>query len=175
LVSHDIAKYLRLLVKNNGYVLEQIFSPLVVLGQEFLARLRPIAERSINRHVYHHYRGFLSTRLTFLEGEQSKKAKTLLYAYRVVLSGIHVLRTGHVEANIRLLSREFELNFIDDLIAQKQAGEHVATQDVDWSFHRARLASLEGVLDQAFEQSPFRDPVPRDMVNEFLIDQRLSG
>jgi predicted nucleotidyltransferase len=27
LVSHDLGKYLRLLVKNNGYVLEQIFSP----------------------------------------------------------------------------------------------------------------------------------------------------
>src|SRR5581483_4768831 len=33
LVSHDLGKYLRLLVKNNGYVLEQIFSPLVVTGQ----------------------------------------------------------------------------------------------------------------------------------------------
>src|SRR4051794_32354673 len=30
LVSHDLGKFLRLLVKNNGYVLEQIFSPLVV-------------------------------------------------------------------------------------------------------------------------------------------------
>src|SRR5262249_40034903 len=28
LVSHDIGKYLRLLLKNNGYVLEQIFSPI---------------------------------------------------------------------------------------------------------------------------------------------------
>src|SRR5262245_56374836 len=41
LVSHDVGKYLRLLVKNNGYVLEQIFSPLVILGQEFLDELRP--------------------------------------------------------------------------------------------------------------------------------------
>src|SRR4051812_28639120 len=38
-VSHDLGKYLRLLVKNNGYVLEQIFSPLVVTGQEFLDEL----------------------------------------------------------------------------------------------------------------------------------------
>ena len=40
LVSHDLGKYLRLLVKNNGYVLEQIFSPLVVNGQDFLAEVR---------------------------------------------------------------------------------------------------------------------------------------
>ena len=42
-VSHDLGKYLRLLAKNNGYVLEQIFSPLVVTGHEFLAELRPLA------------------------------------------------------------------------------------------------------------------------------------
>jgi predicted nucleotidyltransferase len=35
LVSHDLGKYLRLLVKNNGYVLEQIFSPLVVTARTF--------------------------------------------------------------------------------------------------------------------------------------------
>src|SRR6516164_9177977 len=47
LVSHDLGKYLRLLVTNNGYVLEQIFSPLVVLGGAFLEELRPLARRCI--------------------------------------------------------------------------------------------------------------------------------
>src|SRR5688572_15077635 len=61
LVSHDAGKYFQLLVKNNGYVLEQIFSPLVVTGQEFLDRLRPIAGRCITRFHYYHYRGFFST------------------------------------------------------------------------------------------------------------------
>ena len=45
LVSHDLGKYLRLLVKNNGYVLEQIFSPLVVTGQGFLDELLIWARR----------------------------------------------------------------------------------------------------------------------------------
>lgn len=61
LVSHDVGKYLRLLVKNNGYVLEQIFSPLVVTGREFLEELRPQARRCITRHHYHHYRGIVAT------------------------------------------------------------------------------------------------------------------
>ena len=54
LVSHDVGKYLRLLVRNNGYILEQVFSPIVVMGQEFLDELRPIAKRCITRHHYHH-------------------------------------------------------------------------------------------------------------------------
>src|SRR5438876_10386636 len=97
LVSHDVGKYLRLLVKNNGYVLEQIFSPLVVTGHGFLEELRPLARRCITRHHYHHYRGFLATQRKLIEKQEPKTAKAVLYAYRVVLTGIHLLRTGEVQ------------------------------------------------------------------------------
>src|SRR5215831_5053045 len=88
LVSHDLGKYLRLLVKNNGYVLEQIFSPLVVMGHDFLDELRPLARRCITRHHYHHYRGFLATQRKLLDKQEPKITKTVLYAYRVLLTGI---------------------------------------------------------------------------------------
>ena len=32
LVAHDIGKFLRMMLNKNGYVLEQLYSPLVVLG-----------------------------------------------------------------------------------------------------------------------------------------------
>src|SRR5262249_47014792 len=104
LVSHEIGKYLRLLLKNNGYILEQIFSPLVILGQDFLDELRPLARRCITRHHYHHYRGFVATQRQLLAKEEPKRVKTLLYAYRVLLTGIHLLRTGEVEANLPRLA-----------------------------------------------------------------------
>src|SRR6185369_8006035 len=58
LVSHDIAKYVRLLVSKNGYVLEQILSPLVVVSSPAFERLQELARGSLNRTLYHHYRGF---------------------------------------------------------------------------------------------------------------------
>src|SRR6516162_1555003 len=76
LVSHDLGKYLRLLVKNNGYVLEQIFSPIVVMGQAFLEELRPLARRCITRHHYHHYRGFLATQRKLLAKQEAKSVKS---------------------------------------------------------------------------------------------------
>ena len=91
LVSHDVGKYLRLLVRNNGYILEQIFSPIVVLGQEFLDELRPLARRCITRHHYHHYRGFYATQRKLIAKEEPKRAKPVLYAYRVLMTGIHLL------------------------------------------------------------------------------------
>ncbi|MCE9548025.1 MAG: nucleotidyltransferase domain-containing protein [Planctomycetia bacterium] len=173
LVSHDVGKYFSLLVRNNGYVLEQVFSPLVVLGQEFLDELRPIASRCITRHHYHHYRGFYATQRKLLEKQEQKTAKALLYAYRVLLTGIHLLQTGEVEANLVQLNRRFELPFIDDLIASKTA-EKVSPSNVDWPLHETRLRELEGRLDRAFAESRLPEERDFDAVNELLIRLRLS-
>jgi len=174
IVSHDIGKYLRLLARHNGYILEQIFSPLVVLGGEFLDRLRPLAARCVTRLCYHHYRGFLNTQLRMLEKEPVKKAKTLLYAYRVILTGIHLLRTGEVEANLIALNRQFALPFIEDLIRRKQDREHGVLTELDYEWHRAELARWEAQLDEAFADSRLPEAAPWEELNSFLLDLRLT-
>ncbi len=172
LVSHDLGKYLRLLVKNNGYVLEQIFSPLVIMGGEFLDELRPLARRCITRHHYHHYRGFLATQRKFLARQEPKLVKTLLYSYRVVLTGIHLLRTGEVEAHLPRLGKEYHLAFLPELIAQKRAEKGTAA-GLDWPFHERQLQQLEGRLDQAFAESPLPAERDRPAANRFLVERRL--
>jgi len=172
-VSHDLGKYLRLLVKNNGYVLEQIFSPLVVLGQEFLDELRPLARRCITRHHYHHYRGFLATQRKLLEKQEPKVVKAVLYAYRVPLTGIHLLRTGEVEANLLRLSGLYEQPFLEGLIVQKRLEKGTAA-DLDWAFHDARLRELEAVLDRAYQESPLPEERDRAAVHHFLVKWRLQ-
>src|SRR6516225_7305498 len=152
LVSHDLGKYLRLLVTNNGYVLEQIFSPLVVMGQDLLDELRPLARRCITRHHYHHYRGFLATQRQLLAKQEPKIAKTVLYAYRVLLSGIHLLRAGEVEAHLPRLAQEYRRPFLSELIACKQQ-EKGPAPNLDWAFHDAQLGELEGLLEKAYQES----------------------
>ncbi|HEY1375612.1 MAG TPA: nucleotidyltransferase domain-containing protein [Gemmataceae bacterium] len=174
LVGHEVGKYLRLMARNNGYILEQVFSPLVVHGADFLAELRPLARRCITRGCYHHYRGFLQSRLRLLEREPAKKAKSLLYAYRVVLSGVHLLETGEVQANLQVLSRQFALPFIDDLIARKQARELGVLNDLDWDWHRSELSRWERRLAEAHAASELPDEPPRDALNRFLVELRLG-
>jgi hypothetical protein len=173
LVSHDLGKYLRLLVKNNGYVLEQIFSPLVVHGQSFLDELRPLVRRCITRHHYHHYRGFIATQRKLLDKQEPKIAKTLLYAYRVLLTGIHLLRTGEVEANLPRLAQEYQRPFLRELIAQKRE-EKGPARELDWKFHDAQLRELEGLLDKAFQESTLPEERDRRAVNEFLVRWRCG-
>jgi predicted nucleotidyltransferase len=174
LVSHDLSKYLRLLVKNNGYVLEQIFSPLVVLGQDFLDELRPVAHRCITRHHYHHYRGFIATQRKLLEKQEPKIAKTVLYAYRVLLTGIHLLRTGEVEANLPRLAGQYDLPFLRELIAQKQE-ENGPARDLDWEFHDAELRRLEALLESAYQECKLPEERDRRAASELLVRWRLDG
>jgi uncharacterized protein len=172
LVAHEAAKYLRLLCRDNGYILEQILSPLVLLGDDFLARLRPLAQHCVTRGCYRHYRGFYHTQLKMLEREPRKKAKTLLYAYRVLLTGIHLLRSGEVEANLPRLNERFGLPFIDDLIVRKHSAEFGTLDDLDWERHAAELRRLEAELDAALAASTLPEAAPREELNRFLIDLR---
>ena len=87
-------------LRKNGYVLEQLYSPLVVHETPEHSELKSIAHSCITRHHNHHYRGFAETQWRLFEKEQPPRVKPLLYVYRVLLTGIHLMRTGEVEANL---------------------------------------------------------------------------
>jgi len=173
LVSHDIGKYCGLLVKNNGYILEQVFSPLVVTGQELLDQLRPLAENCITRNHFFHYRGFFATQLKLIEKQTPVTAKAVLYAYRVLCTGIHLMLTGVVETDLRVLAKEMNLDFIEELIAAKVAEKIEFKFDV--AEHLERLKELEKEMESAFENSKLPEKPNREPVNEFLVSLRLGG
>jgi predicted nucleotidyltransferase len=175
LVAHDLHKFLRLLLKRNGYVLEQLYSPLVVQGSAALDELRVLARDCITRHVYHHYAGFARHQIQRLEAESPPSAKTLLYVYRVLLTGIWLLRTGEVEANLRHLNATFRLHIIPELIAQKQA-EHAVLLDIHLDNHQHTIAQLQAQLETAFQESGLpEEPANVTALNDFLVQLRREG
>lgn len=100
LVTHDASKFFTLMLKRNGYVLEQVFSPLVVFTTSEHEELKSIAARCITKHHARHYLGFAATQWKLFGKESPPRVKPLLYVFRVLLTGIHLMRTGEVEANI---------------------------------------------------------------------------
>ena len=94
IVSHDVRKFFGLLLKKNGYVLEQLFSPLIVQStaeHEELKRLAAFGAGGkgvITRHHAHHYFGFAETQWKLFLKESPRRVKPLLYVYRVLLTGI---------------------------------------------------------------------------------------
>ena len=61
LVTHDAKKFFTLMLRRNGYVLEQLFSPLIVFATPEHEELKSIATDCITKHHAHHYLGFAAT------------------------------------------------------------------------------------------------------------------
>jgi predicted nucleotidyltransferase len=174
-VAHDICKFARLMLKRNGYVLEQLFSPLVVLGGEWLDELRVIGRGCIIRHLYHHYRGFAHTQFDLL-ARPTATVKELLYAYRVLLTGIFVLETGEIEANLVILNARYRQPGVDELIARKSSGvEHGTLAPTDLTTHQPQLDRLMARLEQAFQDSHLPDePTTYTALDDFVVRARLK-
>jgi len=174
-VAHDVAKFARLMTRRNGYVLEQVYSPLVVHGGPWLDELREIARGCVVRHLVHHYRGFARNQRELLEGGE-RTVKRLLYCYRVLLTGIHVLRTGRVEANLAALEAEYRVDRLDELIRRKRAGaEKAALVDGEADAHCSALDRLEERIDEAFEASELpEEPTTFDALDDFVVRARLE-
>lgn len=168
-VAHDLRKFVMLMLKRNGYVLEQIYSPLVVYGGAALEELRSLARGCIVRHLVHHYRGFAQNQIALMQKQNPPRLKDLLYVYRVLLTGIHVLKTGEIEANLRHLNAHFRLPDIDELIARKTA-EGAALAEGEAEVHEPRIDELLTRLDSAFEKSWLPEkPTNFPTLNEFVI------
>ncbi len=176
LVTHDARKFFLLLLKKNGHVLEQLHSPLVVRTTPEHDELKAIARDCVTRHHVHHYQGFAHTQWGRFEKERPRRVKPLLYVYRVLLTGIHLMRTGEVEANLLRLNQTFRLPYVEELVARKLAGAERGTlPDADLDFHRAEFLRHRAELDAASAASPLPErPAARDALNDLLVRLRLS-
>jgi predicted nucleotidyltransferase len=176
LVTHDAKKFFGLVLKKNGYVLEQIFSPLVIHTTPEHEELKQIAATCLTRHHVHHYLGFAATQWKLFQKESPPRVKPLLYVYRVLLTGIHLMKTGEVEANLRHLNESAKLPFVDDLIERKLAGpEKSQLPEADLGFHETEYRRLVAELESASEKSHLPDvPSGKGALNDLLIRLRLT-
>jgi predicted nucleotidyltransferase len=169
-VSYDVKTFFQLLLKKSGNVLEGIVSPLVLQTSPEHEELKAILPMTLSPHHAHHYLGFSKRKWTdFLK--EGRTAKALLYTYRTLLTGIHLMKTGEVEANLNHLNAIYKLPYVPDLVAAKlEGGEKGALKDADIPFHESEYERLTKVLEEAQETThlPF-NPAGRDELNDLLI------
>ncbi|MCB9861020.1 MAG: nucleotidyltransferase domain-containing protein [Phycisphaeraceae bacterium] len=176
IVTHDVRKFFSMLLRNNGYVLEQIFSPIVLYAAPEFSELKEIAATCITRNCRHHFRSFAKHQWKSVAGSSAGTVKGLLYTYRPLLAGIHLMREHRVESNLRVLNESFGLPFIDDLIAQKIGGEEKQLLgSLDMQFHEQEFERLLGELESASESSGLPEHAQgRDALNDLLLRLRLA-
>ena len=122
LVTHDLAKFVRLMLRRNGYVLEQVLSPLVVVSTPVHEELVALAPDCLTKWHAHHYRGFAKTQWELFG--KTGELKPLLYTFRVLLTGIHLMRTGVVQAEgeSKLADRPTADEALHDLLVRSRLG-----------------------------------------------------
>ncbi len=176
LVTHDIRKFFTLLLKNNGYVLEQVMSPICVYASQEYQELKALAPRCITKHHHYHFKNFSRNQWDMVIKNGKPTVKGLLYTYRVLLAGIHLMKTHEVESNLRKLNAHFKLSYIDDLIARKIAGtEKGLMPESELKTHEAEFNRLLEVLDNARDQTTLPElPSCREELNDLLIRTRLK-
>jgi predicted nucleotidyltransferase len=176
LVTHDIHKFFGLLLKANGYVLEQLYSPLVVFTTPEHEELKGIAKGCITRHHAHHYFGFAENQWRLFQKEEAPRVKPLLYVFRVLLTGIHLMRTGIVEANLNQLNSEYSLAYIPELIERKAFGtENQCLNSSEASFYAAEYDRLRARLEEEAAKTSLPElQTAKAALNELLVRVRLK-
>ena len=179
LATHDVRKFFKLLLAKNGNALECIYSPLVVVTSPEHEELKALAMRSVTRHYANHYLGFARSQIKLYRKGNPHRIKPLLYIYRVILTGLHLMRTGQLEPNLVRLNEVFNLPYIPDLIARKQAGaERSLLEGADLDFHEAEIMRLLSELEVSPVQSVLPsepDPQVFHALNDLLIRLRLKS
>jgi uncharacterized protein len=176
LVTHELKKFMGLMLKRNGYVLEQLLSPIVIQSSPWHEELKALVPACLTKHHSHHYLGFAQTQWRLFSQAETLRVKPLLYVYRVLLTGIHLMRTGEVQANLAVLNRSFELSYLEDLMAQKRSGVEKGELRTDLAFHQQEFQRLLQLLETARDQSHLADePTANAAMHDLLVRSRLES
>ncbi|MEU2063430.1 nucleotidyltransferase domain-containing protein [Streptomyces sp. NPDC013455] len=174
LVTHDLRKFVRLMLRRNGYVLEQLLSPLVVHTSDAHRELAALAPGVLTSHHAHHYRGFAVTQWRLFE--KTGELKPLLYTFRALLTGIHLMRSGEVQPHLPTLLDQVDApGYLPELIAAKREREH-GTADVDDTRVEADVERLHTALDAAQAGSVLPEAAgAHDALHDLVVRLRLEG
>jgi uncharacterized protein len=177
LVTHDLGKFCRMLLQRNGYVAEQLLSPLVVTTGDVHAALIALAPQCLTRFHAFHYRGFAHTQQKLFAS--TGQLKPLLYTFRALLTGVHLMRAGELVADLRILADHVAEAppHLYLLMAAKASGEHGLLSSEGPSVERleADISALHQVLDDAHESSKLPDrPAAEAALHDLLVRTRLG-
>ncbi|MEO1335668.1 MAG: nucleotidyltransferase domain-containing protein, partial [Myxococcota bacterium] len=178
LTLNDIGKCAALLLRGNGNLIERFLGPFQVVTSPWGQRMAELARGSLSKRAARHYQGFFRGMMRESDDEaraEGRKAKTLLYAYRVALTGIHLLRAGEVVTDVKVLADDYGVSTVAPLIEIKKLAELQRIPEADARFHLNALEGLEQRLADALESSILPEAAKNEEEMEaFVVQTRLA-
>lgn len=108
--------------------------------------------------------------------EKTGELKPLLYTFRVLLTGVHLMRTGEIQADLTRLTGDGPA-YLPDLIEAKRAAEHGALPRDAPGPSRLRddVAALTARLEEERERSGLPEaPANRRALHDLVVRTRLG-
>lgn len=173
--SNELAVAVRGLLRGDGNMLERVLSGAPLRESPWLEALRELAQRNLSRKYHHHYRGFAYSQRKAVEQAEAPTAKKALYVLRTALTGVHLLRTGECEPDLRVLHPQYGFALVPELIELKQRGERQSMSaalvgQVTEAFDRVFM-----LLDEAKEASSLPEaPAHVDALERWLVAVRRA-
>ncbi len=175
LTTNEAGQALALLLGGNGNMLERIFSPYQLGDDDELAELRELARGALSRRCYRHYHGYFRGMQREHLLKEPPRAKSLLYTFRVALTGTHLLRTGEVVASLPELAERYGYADVRSLIDIKRGGheKQEISMEVAERF-RALWPRLDAWMTESLESSPLpEEPANRAACDAWLVARRI--
>jgi predicted nucleotidyltransferase len=125
----------------------------------------------------HHYRGFAENQWRLFLKEAQPRIKPLLYTFRVLLTGIHLMRSGEIQTNLNHLHSMYPLPYLPELIARKRDGaEQQTLPAAETAFYEKEFAALlERLLTGAATTRLPEGSSASPALNDMLVRIRLNG
>ena len=174
LTTHEVGRALELLLRGNGNVLERLMTPLQLHETADLLALRELAQGSLSKRLAAHYRGYF--RGMCREHVRAPTAKKLLYAFRVALTGLHLLQTQELVTDLRITAPTYGFDVAELIELKRNAHEKSGLPPELDAEHRQRWPELEARLDRALERTELPDaPGNVPAMHDWLIARRLDA
>lgn len=174
--SNEIGGVLRGVLAGNGNYLERVLGKLILRTSPEHEELIGLCRAALSRRVHHHYRGFAKQQHGAVMREAEPPAKRMLYVLRVALTGIHVLKSGELVADLTELMDEHGFGEARALVEAKRAGELTlldAAAKERWMTHLERALTM---LDAAHATSCLPpEPPNKPDLNAWLVETRKKG
>lgn len=175
LVTHELCKYSNLICTgDNGTVLEQIFSPFIAYQSDDFENFKEVVEKHyLCKKLYKHYESFAKTKIEAFRNTDNYSVKDLLYALRVLHTGIYLFKTNKIILNLSELNEElFKHSYISDLIEKKTSeNEKINLDEEEFAFYSSELDTLLVNLEEAYNETS----LPENVRNSYIINRVVSG
>lgn len=173
-VAQELRKFNKLIVTGeNGHVLEQLFSPISLYESvEFKNYKDTVQKFFITKKLYKHYSGFALNQFEEFKKQKEKSLKTLLYAFRILYTGIYLFETGEIKTNLKELNEQIiKQSYINDLIALKTSEKSIIEDAKKIDFFENEIIGLLSKLEDAYNESS----LPETLRNSYKLNRIVSA